>query len=389
MSRERWSGPDRSTSRSRQHPCRRQAPLHGASGATPQQIICPQRHCGSTHRLIQWHVTEVYGRNGVGVGEDAAKIVFLGLTDLKTGSSETANAPTMPMSAPGGLTRRFWGTASANRMPVTSSRDQSPLTQWRVAELYGVQRRPRRRRCCEECVVWADRLKVQRRRVRRVHLCRRQAPLHGVSGATRPQIICPKRHCGSIHRLIQWHVTDLYGRNGVGGSRGAAKIVYSVCFDGFLTEAVQRRRHMLPARRPCEALLGHRVCKWNARDVIARSITAKYNGASPNFTPRNGVGVGEDAAKTGLLGFPRSVCGPCPDFLTTNAHASERNFLVQQFCESSVTPHLALAAEDTESQILICKLPSSAFCLYSCVEPRLYRSLNTREHLWRPQKSHA
>jgi len=66
-------------------------------------------------------------------------------------------------------------------------------------------------------------------------------------------------------------------------------------------------------------------------------------GASPNFTARSGVGVGEDAAKTGLLGFPRSVRGPCPDFLTTNAHTSERNFLDQQFCESSVTPHLALA----------------------------------------------
>jgi len=57
---------------------------------------------------------------------------------------------------------------------------------------------------------------------------------------------------------------------------------------------------------------------------------------------RNGGGVGEDAAKTGLLGFPRSVCGPCPDFLTTNAHTSERKFLIQQFSESSVMPHSAL-----------------------------------------------
>ena len=36
------------------------------------------------------------------------------ITDLKTGSSETAKAPTPPMSAPGGLARRFWGNASAN-----------------------------------------------------------------------------------------------------------------------------------------------------------------------------------------------------------------------------------------------------------------------------------
>jgi len=59
-------------------------------------------------------------RNGVGVGEDAAKIVLLGRTDLQSGSSETANAPTPPMSAPGGLARRFWGTASAYGTPGTS-----------------------------------------------------------------------------------------------------------------------------------------------------------------------------------------------------------------------------------------------------------------------------
>jgi hypothetical protein len=60
--------------------------------------------------------------------------------------------------------------------------------------------------------------------------------LQGVSGATRPQIICPPLHCAGIHLLIQWRVTELYGRNGVGGSKDAAKIVYSVYCDGFLTE---------------------------------------------------------------------------------------------------------------------------------------------------------
>jgi len=102
------------------------------------------------------------------------------------------------------------------------------LTQWRVTGLYGAQWRRRRRRCREECVLWADRLGVQRRRVRRHHLCRRQAPLHGVSWATRPQIICPQRHCASIQRLMQWRVTEIYGRNGVGGSKDAARIVHSV-----------------------------------------------------------------------------------------------------------------------------------------------------------------
>ena len=98
---------------------------------------------------------------------------------------------------------------------------------------------------------------MQRRVVRRVHLCRRQAPLHGVSGATRPQIICPQRRCASSHRLTQWRVTELYGRKGVGGSKDAAKIVYSVCCDGFLTRVkVSRRWHMLPARRPCKHFWG-------------------------------------------------------------------------------------------------------------------------------------
>ena len=66
---------------------------------------------------------------------------------------------------------------------------------------------------------------VQRRKMRRDHLCRRQAPLYGVSWATRPQIKCPKRHGASIHRLIRWRVTGLYGRNGVGVGEDAAKTV--------------------------------------------------------------------------------------------------------------------------------------------------------------------
>ena len=53
------------------------------------------------------------------------RLCFLGLTDLKTGSPDTANAPTPPMSAPSGLARCFWGTASANGMPATSKRDRS------------------------------------------------------------------------------------------------------------------------------------------------------------------------------------------------------------------------------------------------------------------------
>ena len=40
-------------------------------------------------------------------------------------------------------------------------------------------------------------------------------------------------HCAIIYCRIQWRVTELYGRNCVGGSKDAAKIVYSVYSDVF------------------------------------------------------------------------------------------------------------------------------------------------------------
>jgi hypothetical protein len=49
------------------------------------------------------------------------------------------------------------------------------------------------------------------RRRRRHRLCRRQAPLHGASRATRPQISCPQGHHATNHRVIAWRVTELYG----------------------------------------------------------------------------------------------------------------------------------------------------------------------------------
>ena len=55
----------------------------------------------------------------------SAKVVYSGGYD-NTRSSETANAPTPPMSAPGALARRLWDNASAYDMLATSSRDQSP-----------------------------------------------------------------------------------------------------------------------------------------------------------------------------------------------------------------------------------------------------------------------
>jgi len=86
---------------------------------------------------------------------------------------------------------------------------------------------------------------------------------------------CPQRHRATSHHLTQWRVTELYGVQWRRRGEANANIVYSMYSDGFFDRVeVQRRWHMLPARRPCNALLGHRVRKWNGRNVIARSITA-------------------------------------------------------------------------------------------------------------------
>ena len=86
---------------------------------------------------------------------------------------------------------------------------------------------------------WSEKRKCRDgRRVRRHHLCRRQAPFHGFSGATRPQIICPQRHRATIHHIRPWRVTELYGAHGVEVGGEAAKIVPA----GSDTVEVQRRR---------------------------------------------------------------------------------------------------------------------------------------------------
>jgi len=72
----------------------------------------------------------------------------------------------------------------------------------------------------------------------RHRLCRSQAALHGASGAPRPKMECPQRHHATNHRIKTWGVTELYGRNGVGGCKHAAEIVYAVSSGGFLTVRV-------------------------------------------------------------------------------------------------------------------------------------------------------
>jgi hypothetical protein len=89
-------------------------------------------------------------------------------------------------------------------------------------------------------------------------------------------------------------------RSGVGVGEDAAKIVYS----GRLTDRQFRDAEYadtayVGAGRPCKALLERRVRKSYVRNVVARTFTASSNGASPIFTARNGVGVGEDAAHLG------------------------------------------------------------------------------------------
>jgi len=137
----------------------------------------------------------------------------------------------------------------------------------------------RRHRWCRRTLcLWADSLlEVQRRKVRRHHLCRRQAPLHGVSGATRPQIICPQRHFASIHRLIQWRVTELYDARWRRRRRRCREDCVSETDrleDWKFRDREGADTAYVGARRPCTVLLGQRVRKSYARNVIARPIKA-------------------------------------------------------------------------------------------------------------------
>jgi hypothetical protein len=86
-------------------------------------------------------------------------------------------------------------------------------------------------------------------------------------------------------------------RGGVDVGEDAAKTVFLRLTDRKFRDAKCAYTAYVGARRPYTALLGQRVRRWNARNVIARLITAYSDGASPNFTMRRGVDVGEDAAK--------------------------------------------------------------------------------------------
>jgi hypothetical protein len=100
--------------------------LHGTSGVTRPEVECPQRHSKSIRRLIMWRVTELYGAHRRRRRRRCREDCVSGSDRLEDLAVQRLRMPpTPPMSAPGGLARRFWGTAFENGMPVMSLRDQS------------------------------------------------------------------------------------------------------------------------------------------------------------------------------------------------------------------------------------------------------------------------
>ena len=103
----------------------------------------------------------------------------------------------------------------------------------------------------------------------------RQAALHGASGAPPPRTECPQSHRATNHCRIQWRVTEIYGaqwrrrrrrcrEDCVHGSERLEDWKFRDCECADTAYA--------GAGRPCTALLGHRVRKWNARNIIAPPI---------------------------------------------------------------------------------------------------------------------
>jgi len=86
-------------------------------------------------------------------------------------------------------------------------------------------------------------------------------------------------------------------------SASSAKMPRKLCILGLtdrkFRDAEYANTAYVGAGRPCTALLERRVRKSYVRNVVARTFTAQSNGASPNFTACNVVGVGEDAAHLG------------------------------------------------------------------------------------------
>ena len=123
MDREQWSGPEA-------HHLRGTAFV---DARRPRTALMRQRarkwyaHNVMAHNIIALYhgaSSKVTSRNGVDVGEDAAKIVPAGSDRLEV--QRRRNAPTPTLSAPGGLAWRVCGDASAHDISATSLRNHSP-----------------------------------------------------------------------------------------------------------------------------------------------------------------------------------------------------------------------------------------------------------------------
>ena len=99
-------------------------PHHYVEARRPCTALLGQRvRQRNSRNVIAPTLNGFTARDAVGVGEDAEKIVYSeGYDRLQ----KRRTTPTPPMSAPGGLARRFWSDASVNHMSVTSLREHSP-----------------------------------------------------------------------------------------------------------------------------------------------------------------------------------------------------------------------------------------------------------------------
>jgi hypothetical protein len=126
-----------------------------------------------------------------------------------------AKVPSPPMSAPDGLARHFWGNASANEMPATSSREQSPPYHMAVHRILRLMMAPASAKMPAKPVSSRVYDLLTGCKFRGAECadtaCRRQAALQGASRTTRPQMICTQHRCAKNNRRVMtWRVTELY-----------------------------------------------------------------------------------------------------------------------------------------------------------------------------------
>jgi len=168
--------------------------------------------------------------------------------------------------------------------------------------------------------------------MRRHRIRRRQAALHGASGAPRPQMECPQQHRATNHCLIQWRITELYSAQWCRRRRRCREdCVFCVLWGFSYRVEVQQRQHCCQPGGLARRFWG----KASAHDVPATSLR---NDAPPNHMARHRTlrrAMASASPKMPrrrvFLGFLGLSVGPCPDLLTTNAHKSEGNSSFNSF----------------------------------------------------------